>query len=241
MRGLSDIWSTIVSDIENLVSRNCYERVNRAVSFFRVGRLRGEAAGRLRGRRLILDAGAGPGESSLAIAETLGGDVSLILLDPSDAMLRLARDRLENAEAVHVEVVGVFESMPLPDSAVDGAVTMFAFRDAIDYEAAAREFCRVLKPNGRLVILDIYNPDNALFSALFKLYMTIAPFLAALIVGCGRSSFKYLDLIKTINRMPKLSQLVGMLKSYFREVNAARPLPGTVLITADSPRKDACR
>ncbi len=241
MRGLSDIWSTVVSDIENLVSRNCYERVNKAVSFFRVGKLRGEAASRLRGRSLILDAGAGPGESSLAIVEALGGGITLILLDPSDSMLKLARARLGDSGVAHVEVVGVFENMPLPDSAVDGAVTMFAFRDAIDYEAAAREFCRVLKPSGRLVILDLYNPDGAVFSAIFKLYMAVAPFMAALIAGCGRSSFKYLDLVKTLNRMPKLSQLIALLKSYFRAVNAAKPLPGTALITADDPRKEACR
>ncbi|GAB6147816.1 class I SAM-dependent methyltransferase [Stetteria hydrogenophila] len=239
--GVDEAWNAIVSDIEELTQIGCYERVNFITSLALLGRLRRRAASLLHGRETVVDAGAGPGYSSVELMREAGPS-KLILLDPSQMMLGVAYKSLEQWRGRAQAVVGVFESMPLPDSSVDGVISMFAFRDAIDYEEAAREICRVLKEDGLFVILDLIKPDSRLEEIAVKVYITVIPLLAALMLGCiKRGAFlRYLDLVKTIERMPRLSELTGMLSKYFKTVEAEKILPGTALIKAEKPRKDVC-
>jgi demethylmenaquinone methyltransferase/2-methoxy-6-polyprenyl-1,4-benzoquinol methylase len=238
-RGLGEIWADIVADIEWLVKKNCYERVNSFTSLLQLDRLRGKAASLLRGSGDVLDAGAGPGFSSLAVIESANPN-RLVMLDPSESMLSHARRILPGRSGLVQAVIGVFESIPLSDSSLDGVVSMFAFRDAIDYEAAAREMCRVLKQDGLLVILDLYRPDSLLEEFVVRTYLALVPPLAALLTGCVRGFTKYFGLDKTLDRMPRLSELASMLRRYFREVKVDKVLPGTILIEARRPRKGAC-
>ncbi len=238
-RGLGEIWANIVADIEWLVKKNCYERVNFFTSLLQLDRLRGKAASILEGSEVILDAGAGPGYSSAAILSK-ARPMKLIMLDPSELMLSHAWKVLQKRKGSLQAIIGVFESIPLSDNSLDGAATMFAYRDAIDYEAAAREMCRVLKEDGVLVILDLYRPDSLLEEFVVRTYLALIPPLAAFLTGCIRGFTKYFGLDKTLDRMPKLSELVTMLRRYFKEVKVDKVLPGTILIEARGPRKEAC-
>lgn len=238
-RGLGEIWESVVADIEWLVIKNCYERVNFFTSLMQLDRIRRRAASALKGAGIVLDAGAGPGFSSLAVMESAGPD-RLLVLDPSPFMLERARGVLDRWEGLFQAVVGVFEAMPFPDSSIDGIVAMFAFRDAMDYEVALREACRTLKEDGVLVILDLYRPDSILEEFVVRTYLAMIPPLAAILTGCIRGFTKYFGLDRTLDKMPRLSELVSMMSRYFGEVAVDKVLPGTALIEARRPRKEVC-
>ena len=75
--------------------------------------------------------------------------------------------------------VGRAEDIPVPSGSADFIVMGYALRHVADFSAAAAEFRRVLKPDGRLLILEITKPQSALANALLKIYMRGAvPLLA---------------------------------------------------------------
>ncbi len=238
--GLGAIWARIVSDIEWLVERGCYERVNAFMSLLVVDRLRLRAASKLAGAGVVVDAGAGPGYSSLAVARSARGLSRLVLVDPSEGMLRVASRALEAEGVPFAAVVGAFESLPLADGAADGVAMMFSFRDAVDYRRALKEACRILAPGGSLVILDLYRPDSPLEEFIVRAYLAIVPPLAAVLTGCARGAARYFGLDRTLDRMLRHSELVEELKRYFEGVEEEKVLPGTVIIRASGPRRERC-
>jgi SAM-dependent methyltransferase len=93
----------------------------------------------------VLDVGMGGGRLCVALAE-LGWEVSGV--DPSEAMVALARSRLADAELV----VGRAESLPFPDGSFDAAAALGSLEYAADLDAALREIARVLRRQGRAVL-----------------------------------------------------------------------------------------
>jgi len=223
----------VVADIERLVLSGCYERVNMLMSLFQAPRLRRLAAERARGS-VVADLGAGPGYTALEDCRASRGLV--ILVDASPAMLSIATAMLESeCTGMHVEVAGLFEALPLPDCSVDAVTATFSLRDAIDREAAVREAARILKPHGRLVVVDLYRPRGRLALALARLYFTIIPVLGAVIAGCPRQARSYLGLQSTLPRMETLEGMKALLSRYFRRVEAIKPLPSTGVWVAEEP------
>jgi ubiquinone/menaquinone biosynthesis C-methylase UbiE len=99
----------------------------------------------------VLEVAAGPGDTGLAVAATLGGEGTLILSDRSPAMVEVARRAVAAAGLGNVEVrVLDAESMDLADAVVDRVVCRFGYMLVADPAAALRETRRVLRPGGRL-------------------------------------------------------------------------------------------
>jgi demethylmenaquinone methyltransferase/2-methoxy-6-polyprenyl-1,4-benzoquinol methylase len=219
------------------VLEGCYERVNAFMSLLlarRFRRLAAEAAAA--GGGVLADLGAGPGYTGLEACRL--GLSRVVLLDASPDTLRLASRLLETACGnMHLEVAALFESLPFPSCSFDGAIATFSIRDAIDREKAIREAARILKPEGRLVILDIYRPANTLALIAAKTYFTVIPFLGALLTGCPHLSREYLGLPNTIDRMESFEGMKKLLVRYFRVVNAKTLVPATGLWIAEKPRR----
>ena len=97
----------------------------------------------------LLDVGCGTGELLAAIASQDSG-AALMGLDPSPAMLAVARAKVPGATFIE----GTAESIPAESSSVDWLVTTSAFHYVQDPLAARREFRRVLRSGGRLVLTD---------------------------------------------------------------------------------------
>ena len=131
------------------------------------------------GRKLgmeLLDVACGSGLMALAAREVLGGDDTITCVEPSDGMLAVARKKL-NARFIQSEA----ENMPLEDNTFDFLTVGYALRRFTDLEATFREFHRVLKPGGRVLILEATRPVGKIGSALFRLHFGIIyPFLARL-------------------------------------------------------------
>jgi demethylmenaquinone methyltransferase/2-methoxy-6-polyprenyl-1,4-benzoquinol methylase len=101
----------------------------------------------------------------------------LIGVDPSPGMMAQA----SLPKAVECRL-GRAEQIPVPDASVDFLVMGYALRHIADFSAACAEFRRVLKPGGRLLILEITRPQGAFSTFLLKTYMRgVVPLLARVV------------------------------------------------------------
>ena len=100
--------------------------------------------------------------------------------------------------------------LPLPDASLDLVTCGFGFRNFTNYEAGAREICRVLKPGGVLAILECSEPANPLINALYRLYARrVLPLLGGAVSG-QPDAYRYLP--DSIRKFPKPVELAQTLR-----------------------------
>jgi arsenite methyltransferase len=103
----------------------------------------------------VLDIGSGPGLLACEIAAAVGPDGSVHGIDPSESMLAIAEPRERPATAAPVTfAAGDAVALPFPESSFDAAVATQVYEYVGDVPAALAEAHRVLRPGGRLLILD---------------------------------------------------------------------------------------
>ncbi len=110
----------------------------------------------------VLDVGCGTGVVTRMMAERTGVEGHVTGLDPSQAMLDQAR-RYSQFPPV-AWVAGEGEHLPFSDASFDAVTAQFSLRNMRDWSAGLQEMVRVLKPGGRLVVLDIVQPLSTLGS-----------------------------------------------------------------------------
>ena len=145
-----------------------YDRIESMLAWGTGSRYRQQALirGGLKTGMKILDVGVGTGLVA-AQACRLVGDPSLVTgLDPSPGMLAASK-----LPAAMVLIEGRAESLPFPDNHFDFLSMGYALRHISDLSVAFAEFERVLKPGGRLCLLEITRPQNRLARWLLKNYM----------------------------------------------------------------------
>jgi arsenite methyltransferase len=109
----------------------------------------------LRPGERVVDIGAGPGFLAVEMAAEVGPQGHVHAVDPSESMLALARTRSREPGAAPVEIsAGGVDALPLPDGSVDVAVATQVFEYVADIPAALAEVRRVLRPGGRVLLLD---------------------------------------------------------------------------------------
>jgi len=105
---------------------------------------------------------------------------------------------------------GDAQSLPLPDACCDVVSIAFGIRNVADPLAAIREFKRVLRPGGRLIILEFSLPTNPLLLAMYNFYFRkILPRTATLISGDKTGAYKYLP--ESVNTFIGRKQMMGMM------------------------------
>ena len=151
-----------------------------AWGFFGTGNLYRKDAQRRHGLKpgmKLVDVASGTGLMAVAARDVLGTDKDITCVEPSDGMIREAKRKLE---ATFVQSGG--ESMPLPDSNFDFLTVGYALRHFAELETTFTEFHRVLKPGGKVLILEATRPDGSFGSFLFRLYFgRIYPFFSRLL------------------------------------------------------------
>jgi demethylmenaquinone methyltransferase/2-methoxy-6-polyprenyl-1,4-benzoquinol methylase len=156
-----------------------YDRIERLIglgsgSWYRRRAL--ERAGLSRGQ-LVLDVAVGTGLVAREACSLTGSPKSVIGLDPSRGMMQHAVDALGIRA-----VLGAGERLPIADNSVDFLSMGYALRHLSDLATTFSEFHRVLRPGGRVCILEITKPTGAFATLMLKFYMrTIVPGMARLI------------------------------------------------------------
>jgi demethylmenaquinone methyltransferase/2-methoxy-6-polyprenyl-1,4-benzoquinol methylase len=152
-----------------------YDRVERLLALGQGAWYRRDAlvrAGLAPGMRM-LDVAIGTGLVAREAVAILGDSRALIGVDPSAGMLA------EGAAGGIALVRGRAEALPFADHAFDFLSLGFALRHLADLHAVVAEFRRVLRPGGRLLLLEITRPEGGFASALLKLYMRgVVPILS---------------------------------------------------------------
>ncbi len=145
-----------------------YNRLERILGLGTGSWYRGQALRRagLRPGMQVVDVGMGTGLVSQEILRITGEPALLVGVDPSAGMM--AQARLPAAVRC---MNGRAEDLPLPDAAADFVVMGYALRHVADFSRACAEFRRVLRPGGRLLILEITRPRRRLVKMLLKAYM----------------------------------------------------------------------
>lgn len=124
----------------------------------------------------LLDVACGTGLVAVESAAILGTAENITCLDPSEGMLAVARTKLRAKF-----IVGRAESIPLPDNSFDFLTMGYALRHVTDLETTFREFRRVLRPGGKVLILEVTKPSGRIGNFLFRIYFgRIYPFLTQL-------------------------------------------------------------
>lgn len=162
-----------------------YDWISQTLSFGSGSRYRRQAllrAGLVPGMK-ALDVACGTGAVTTSVQEIVGRDGQTLGLDPSTGMLFQAR-----GHAVRHLVRGVAEALPLPDGRFDFLSMGYALRHVADLRTTFQEYRRVLRPGGRLLILEITPPRSRLPFFLLELFLgRIVPLMAGLGRG-GRTS-----------------------------------------------------
>lgn len=169
-----------VRDIFNRTAVD-YDRVERAMAFGSGAMYRRQAllrAGLTEGMQ-VLDVGMGTGLVTRE-AVRVSGEARLVTgVDPSPGMIAAA-DLPPEVQKLH----GSAEQLPVANNAYDFVSMGYALRHVADLHAAFAEFFRVLRPGGKLCVLEISRPQGRISTALLKVYMrSIVPVLARLLAS----------------------------------------------------------
>ena len=174
-----------------------------------------------------LDIGCGTGDLTIHL---LRADVGLAVgLDPVRDMLYSASSKIKNQGSVPALVRGDALALPFPDETFDCVVSAFVMRNVSDLPAAIRESRRVLRPGGRLGILELTPMRIPLLSGFFRFYFhAIVPMLGGWITG-DRAAYEYLP--ASVDRFPDAKMLSGMLSANgFNKIRFRRFMMATVAL-----------
>ncbi|WP_456268128.1 bifunctional demethylmenaquinone methyltransferase/2-methoxy-6-polyprenyl-1,4-benzoquinol methylase UbiE [Kushneria sp. AK178] len=120
----------------------------------------------------VLDIAGGTGDLTAKFVERVGPTGRVVLADINASMLQVGRDRLlDRGIGARVEVVQAdAQALPFPDNTFDCITIAFGLRNVTDKDAALASMARVLKPGGRLLILEFSKPVNAVFEKVYDQY-----------------------------------------------------------------------
>jgi demethylmenaquinone methyltransferase / 2-methoxy-6-polyprenyl-1,4-benzoquinol methylase len=158
----------------------------------------------------VLDVAGGTGDLALAFATRVGEGGRVVLTDINEAMLRAGRDRLLDSGRTLATAACDAEHLPFATGSFDLASVAFGLRNMTHKEAALAEMCRVLRPGGRLLVLEFSTPAAPLRKAYDLYSFRLMPWLGKVVAG-DADSYRYLA--ESIRMHPDQVTLKAMMKS----------------------------
>ena len=162
--------------------------------------------------KLILDVATGTGDLAILAAETIP-DLKVKGLDISQGMLNVGKEKIvKKALQNKVEMIyGDSEDMPFDDNTFDAITVAFGVRNFENLNKGLQEMNRVLKPEGRLYILEFSKPKNTLFRYGFNLYFKyVLPFIGK-VTSKDKKAYKYL--FESVQAFPAYEEFLKILEN----------------------------
>lgn len=158
----------------------------------------------------VLDIAGGTGDLARAFARRAGPTGRVVLSDINEAMLRVGRDRLLDEGLVLPTLACDAERLPFADASFDLVSVAFGLRNMTNKDAALAEMARVLRPGGRLLVLEFSQPAEPLRKPYDFYSFKVMPFVGRL-VASDADSYRYLA--ESIRMHPDQAALKAMMKT----------------------------
>ena len=159
----------------------------------------------------VLDIAGGTGDLAAKFSRIVGPEGTVVLADINDSMLKVGRDRLvdrgitDNVRFSQADA----QHLPFPDNTFDVITIAFGLRNVTDKDMALRSMLRVLKPGGKLLVLEFSKPPNPLLSKIYDGYsFNVLPKLGKLFAN-DADSYQYLA--ESIRMHPNQETLLEMM------------------------------
>ena len=160
----------------------------------------------------VLDIAGGTGDLAARFSRIVGAEGKVILADINASMLAVGRDRLIDEGVVgNVHTVQCdAQALAFPDNSIDCITIAFGLRNVTDKEKALRSMERVLKPGGRLLVLEFSKPTNPVLEQVYDTYsFRVLPLMGKWVAN-DAESYRYLA--ESIRKHPDQDTLLGMME-----------------------------
>ncbi|MBU6248869.1 MAG: class I SAM-dependent methyltransferase, partial [Xanthomonadaceae bacterium] len=185
----------LVGQVFTSVARS-YDLMNDLMSFgvHRLWKRHFVAISGIRRGDRVLDLAGGTGDIAALLRPVVGKDGEIVVGDINASMLQVGRDRLTDrglVDGLRWAQLNA-ECLPFPDNSFDAVTMAFGLRNVTDKDTALADICRVLKPGGRLLVLEFSKVQNEAFGKLYDFHsFNILPKLGKLFAG-DADSYQYL-------------------------------------------------
>ena len=188
----------IMNDVMSLGSHRLVKRFTIELSALRKG-------------HRVLDLAGGTGDFSIRFSPLVGETGQVVLADINEAMLQVGRDRIiDKGLSTNVSIAQVnAEHLPFADDSFDCICIAYGLRNVTNKEAALESMRRVLKPGGRVLILEFSKPTNELVGKAYDAYSKLWPLAGKAITG-DSDSYQYL--VESIRMHPDQDSLLQMME-----------------------------
>ena len=159
----------------------------------------------------VLDIAGGTGDLAAKFSRIVGSEGTVVLADINDSMLKVGRDRLVDRGITNNVRFSQADAqyLPFPDNTFDVITIAFGLRNVTDKDMALRSMLRVLKPGGKLLVLEFSKPPNSMLSKIYDRYsFSVLPKLGKLFAN-DADSYQYLA--ESIRMHPNQETLQGMM------------------------------
>ena len=225
--GLGSYWGEVIDVLQEIIP--VYDKVNSYISLGKDSEHRKRAIkGRIKNGDKILDAGSGFGNMSKTALDIVDGKISIMLYDPLLPMIKNTGRLFKEKPEVSC---GVFEHVPFKDEQFDVILSGYSLRDAISLKIAISEMHRVLKKDGKWIIVDLGKPDNPLTRFGVSFYLKIILPIVAYAAG-GKLGLKFATLYGTYRLWPKNKKLETLLLERFSKIEFDKDMMGGAIMIA---------
>lgn len=172
--------------------------------------------------KLILDVATGTADFALAASKL--NPERIVGVDISEGMLSLGREKIKQAgEASRIELLRAdSENLPFEENKFDAVIVAFGVRNFENLEAGLADMRRVLKPGGKVVILEFSKPDSFPFKQFYGLYFRYIVPLVGRLISRDRSAYNYLP--ESVHAFPRGNTFTGILTRLGYKNAACKPL-----------------